>query len=229
VRSIPRIIPVLLILAVFRPAHAGERPRVAVLPFTAMAASGAECKKLRGHLAGLLNKLFDVRLIESKTTSKIVSRFCGKPEAWWDCLGNDESLFKLGKRLKAEVVVVGRLAAIGKRRVLKLRLADVPAGRVFAEVVNIPAGQENAVLTRFAHAHKKKFGGEPPPPPLPRPAPAAPAAPAATGQERAWYAKWEVWTIIGSVAAVAAGAVLFATMYPPGDDGGPWDFHRTLP
>jgi TolB-like protein len=226
-KSVFRIIPATLICAAtFGTAHAGERPRVAVLPFTAMAASEAECKKLRGRLAGLLKNLFDVRLIESKTTSKIVSRFCGKPEAWWDCLGKDESLFKLGKRLKAEVVVMGRLAAIGKRRVLKLRLADVPAGRVFAEVVNIPAGQENAVLTRFAHAHKKKFGGEPPPPPLPRPAPAVPAAP---GQERAWYEKWEVWTIIGSVAAVAAGAVLFATMYSPSDDGGPWDFHRTLP
>lgn len=198
---------------------------MAVLPFTAMAASEAECKQLRGHLTKLLINLFEVQLVDDRKTNKTVSRFCGKRPAWWDCLGKDESLFKLGKRLKAEVVVVGRLAAIGKRRVLKLRLADVPAGRVFAEVVNIPAGQENAVLSRFALAHKRKFGGEPPPPP-PKPALTVQAVPT---QERAWYEKWEVWTIIGSVAAVAAGAVLFATMYSPGDDGGPWDFHRTLP
>jgi hypothetical protein len=217
---------VLLILAVLGPAQAKERPRVAVLPFTAMAASGAECKQLRTHLANLLNNLFDIKLVEGQMTSKTVSRFCGKRTAWWDCLGKDESLFKLGARLKAEVVVVGRLAAIGKRRVLKLRLADVPAGRVFAEVVNIPAGQEEAVLSRFALAHKKQFGGEPPPPPPLKPALAVQTAPT---QERAWYEKWEVWTIIGSVAAVAAGAVLFATMYSPGDDGGSWDFHRTLP
>ena len=226
-RGVSRIIPAILICAaVVCTADAGEHPRVAVLPFTAMAASGAECKKLRGHLAELLNNLFDVQPIESKKTDKTVSRFCGKPEAWWDCLGRDENLFKLGKRLKAEVVVVGRLAAIGKRRVLRLRLADVPAGRVFAEVVNIPAGQEEAVLSRFALAHKKQFGGEPPPPPPPKPALAVQTAPT---QKRAWYEKWEVWTIIGSVAAVAAGVALFATMYSPGDDGGPWDAHRTLP
>jgi len=220
--------PVLLILAVLRPAHAGERPRVAVLPFTAMAVPGSECKKLRGHLTELLNNLFDVQLVEGQTTNRNVRRFCGKPAAWWDCLGKDESLFKLGARLKAEVVVVGRLAAIGKRRVLKLRLADVASGRVSAEVVNIPAGQEEAVLSRFVLLHKQWFGGRPPPPPQARPdqPPTAPAAQAATA---AWYQKWETWTIVGAGVLVAAGAVLLATMYSPDSASGPWDYYRTLP
>ena len=194
---------------------------MAVLPFTAMAASGADCKQLRIHLTSLLNNLFDVQLIDGKTTDKAVRHLCGKRSAWWDCLGKDENLFELGKRLKAKTVVVGKLAAIGKRRVLKLRLADVPVGRVSAEVVNIPAGQEEAVLSRFALAHKQWFGGEQPPPPPPF----QPAKP----QERAWYGKWEVWTIIGTGAAVVAGAVLFATMYSSDQAGGPWDYHRTLP
>ena len=220
-------VPLILVaaLAVFHPAHAKEpRPRVAVLPFTAMAASGADCKQLRIHLTGMLNNLFDVQLIEGKTTDKAVRRLCGKRSAWWDCLGKDENLFELGKRLKAKTVVVGKLAAIGKRRVLKLRLADVPAGRVVAEVVNVPAGQEEAVLSRFVLVHKEWFGGERPPPPQPR----TPIQPVAT-QERAWYGKWEVWTIIGTGAAVVAGAVLFATMYSSDEAGGPWDYHRTLP
>jgi len=211
--------PVLLILAALRPAQAKERPRVAVLPFTAMAASGAECKQLRNHLTNLLNNLFDVDLVEGQKTNKTVRRFCGKYPAWWDCLGKDENLFKLGASLKAEVVVVGRLAAIGKRRVLKLRLADVKAGRVSAEVVNIPAGQEEAVLSRFVLLHKQWFGGQPPPkaPPQPQPDPSA------------WYEKWETWTIVGAGLVVVAGAVLFATMYSPDQAGGPWDIHRTLP
>jgi hypothetical protein len=209
---------------VLHPAFAKERPRVAVLPFTAMAASGSECKQLRSHLTELLNNLFDVRLVESQTTNKTVRRFCGKPAAWWDCLGKDESLFKLGTRLKAEVVVVGRLAAIGKRRVLKLRLAEVASGRVSAEVVNIPAGQEEAVLSRFVLLHKQWFGGQPPPRPQPeQPGPAAQAAPAA------WYQKWETWVIVGTGLAVAAGAVLLATMYSPDSASGPWDYYRTLP
>lgn len=195
---------------------------MAVLPFTAMAASGAECKHLRDHLTGLLNNLFDVQLVDGQTTNKIVRRFCGKTRDWWDCLGKDENLFKLGARLKAEVVVVGRLAAIGKRRVLKLRLADVAAGRVSAEVVNIPAGQEEAVLSRFVLLHKQWFGGQPPPPPVQKPAPPE-LAPAA------WYQKWETWAIIGAGVVVAAGAVLLATMYSPGDTSGSWDLHRTLP
>ena len=213
---------VLLILAVVRPAQAGERPRVAVLPFTAMAASGAECKQLRGHLTELLNNLFDVLLVETKATNKTVRRFCGKTPAWWDCLGKDENLFKLGARLKAKVVVVGRLAAIGKRRVLKLRLAEVESGRVSAEVVNIPAGQEEAVLSRFVLLHKHWFGGRPPPPPKPEPAHPQPAP-------AAWYQKWETWTIVGAGVLVAAGAVLFATMYSPDETSGPWDYYRTLP
>jgi hypothetical protein len=214
----------LLILAVIRPAHAGERPRVAVLPFTAMAASGAECKKLRSHLTELLNNLFDVQLVEGQTTNKTVRRFCGKPAGWWDCLGKDDNLFKLGARLKAEVVVVGRLAAIGKRRVLKLRLADVTAGRVSAEVVNVPAGQEEAVLSRFVLLHKQWFGGQPPPkapPTLPDPSQPPP--------EAAWYQKWEAWVIVGAGVVVAAGAVLLATMYSPDGASGPWDYYRTLP
>jgi TolB-like protein len=209
-------------MAVPRPAHAKERPRVAVLPFTAMAASGAECKKLRGHLTELLNNLFEVELVEGQIANKTVRRFCGKTKAWWDCLGKDESLFKLGARLKAEVVVVGRLAAIGKRRVLKLRLADVASGRVSAEVVNIPAGQEEAVLSRFVLLHKEWFGGQPPPPPVQKPAQPE-LAPAA------WYQKWETWAIVGAGVVVAAGAVLLATMYSPEEASGPWDFHRTLP
>ena len=209
---------------VFFPAHAQEQPRVAVLPFTAMAASGAECKQLRGHLTEMLNNLFDVQMIEAQQTNKVVRRFCGKRPAWWDCLGKDENLFKLGARLNAKVVVVGRLAAIGKRRVLKLRLADVPAGRVSAEVVNIPAGQEEAVLSRFVLLHKQWFGGQRPPPPQPeQPEPARPQ-PAA-----AWYQKWETWAIVGAGVAVVAGAVLFATMYSPDEGGGPWDYYGTFP
>lgn len=210
-------------LAVFHPAHAKEpRPRVVVLPFTAMAASEADCRRLRSHLTGILNNLFEVQNVEARMTDKAVRRLCGKRPTWWDCLGKDENLFKLGKHLKAKTVVVGRLAAIGKRRVLKLRLADVPAGRVFAEVVNIPAGQEETVLSRFALAHKQRFGGDQPPAPKPpiQPAPA---------RERAWYGKWEVWTIIGAGVVVAAGAVLFATMYSPGDNGVPWDVYGKLP
>jgi len=213
---------VLLILAIAHPAHAGERPRVAVLPFTAMAASGAECKKLRGHLTELLNNLFDVELAEVPATNKTVKRFCGKPAAWWDCLGKDENLSRLGARLKAKVVVAGQLAAVGKRRVLKLRLAEVATGRVSAEVVNIPAGQEEAVLSRFVLLHKQWFGGQPPPSPQPEPAQPQPAP-------AAWYQKWETWAIVGAGVVVAAGAVLLATMYSPDDASGPWDFHRTLP
>jgi hypothetical protein len=186
-----------------------------------MAASGAECKQLRNHLTNLLTNLFDVELVEAQITNKTVKRFCGKYPAWWDCLGKDENLFKLGARLKAKVVVVGRLAAIGKRRVLKLRLADVTAGRVSAEVVNIPAGQEEAVLSRFVLLHKQWFGGQPPvatQPPQQEPVP-----------QPAWYQKWETWTIIGAGVVVAAGAVLFATMYSTDETSGPWDFYRTLP
>jgi TolB-like protein len=214
---------VLLILTVLRPAQAKEKPRVAVLPFTAMAASGAECKQLRNHLTNLLNNLFEVELVDGQATNKTVRRFCGKLPAWWDCLGKDENLFKLGARLKAEVVVVGRLAAIGKRRVLKLRLADVAAGRVSAEVVNIPAGQEEAVLSRFVLLHKQWFGGQPPKaPPQPQPEQPQPAP-------AAWYQKWETWTIVGAGVLVAAGAVLFATMYSPDEAPSPWDVYRTLP
>lgn len=220
-----RTIPAILICAAFCTARAGERPRVAVLPFTAMAASGAECKLLRNHLTNLLNNLFDVDLAEAQATNKTVKRFCGKPAAWWDCLGKDENLFKLGARLEAKVIVVGQLAAVGKRRVLKLRLADVATGRVSAEVVNIPAGQEEAVLSRFVLLHKQWFGGQPPPQPEPmQPQPArVQAAPAA------WYQKWETWAIVGAGVLVAVGAVLVATMYSPDDASGPWDFHRTLP
>jgi TolB-like protein len=210
-------------LAVNYPAHAKDpRPRVAVLPFTAMAAPPTYCTRLRNHLTEMLGNLFDARIVEQKTTDQAVRRLCGKPSAWWDCLGKDENLFELGRRLKAKTVVVGRLAAIGKRRVLKLRLADVPAGRVSAEVVNIPAGQEEAVLSRFVVLHKQWFGGQRPrkPPPEQQEPPT---------QERAWYQKWEVWTIIGTGVAVAAGAVLFATMYPPDETGEPWTYYRKLP
>jgi TolB-like protein len=211
-------------LAACPPAHAQERPRVAVLPFTAMAASGAECRQLRRHLTEMLKNLFEVQPVEVKTTDKTVHRLCGKRPAWWDCLGKDENLFVLGRRLKAKIVVVGRLAAIGKRRVLKLRLADVAAGRVSAEVVNIPAGQEEAVLSRFVLLHKQWFGGQPPPKAPPQPQPEQPQpAPAA------WYQKWETWTIVGAGVLVAAGAVLFATMYSPDEAPSPWDVYRTLP
>jgi TolB-like protein len=212
-------------LAACPPAHAQERPRVAVLPFTAMAASGAECRQLRRHLTEMLKNLFEVQPVEVKTTDKTVHRLCGKRPAWWDCLGKDENLFVLGRRLKAKIVVVGRLAAIGKRRVLKLRLADVPAGRVSAEVVNIPAGQEEAVLSRFVVLHKQLFGAQRPP----EPPPEQPERPEPPTRERAWYQKWELWTIIGTGLAVAAGAVLFATMYSPDQAGGNWDLYRTLP
>jgi hypothetical protein len=90
---------------------------------------------------------------------------------------------------------------------------------VSAEVVNIPAGQEEAVLSRFVLLHKQWFGGQPPPPP--------PAA--AQAVPTAWYQKWETWAIVGAGVAVVAGAVLLATMYSPDEAGGPWDFHRTLP
>lgn len=209
-------------LALCPPARAQEPPRVAVLPLTAMGASETECQQMRNHLINLLDNLFDIRLVEGRQTDQTVRRLCGRRPAWWDCLGKDESLFELGRRLKAETVVVGRLAAIGKRRVLKLRLADVPAGRVSAEVVNIPAGQEEAVLSRFVVLHKQWFGGQR----TPKPPPERSEPPA---QERAWYQKWELWTIIGTGVAVAAGAVLFATMYSPGESGGDWDLHRTLP
>ncbi len=198
---------------------------MAVLPFTAMAAPGAECRQLRKHLTEMLTNLFDVQPVAAKTVDKSVHRLCGKRPAWWDCLGKDENLFVLGRRLKAKTVVVGRLAAIGKRRVLKLRLADVPAGRVSAEVVNVPAGQEEAVLSRFVVLHQQWFGGQRPP----QPPPEQPEVPEPPTGERAWYQKWELWTIVGTGLAVAAGAVLFATMYSPDQAGGNWDLYRTLP
>jgi len=182
--------------------------RVAILPLSAMAVSQSTREKIQQKLTSALKSQFDVEIVSEADVNAVVHELCGKPSAWWDCLSREEHLFSIGNSLNARIVVAGRLAAIGEKRVLKVRMVDVQAGRVSAEVVSIPAGDEEEVLVNFLLLHDRLFPQR---------------------QPKAWYEKWEVWTIAGAGIALAAGAVAIGLAVSSNDSGSDWDIHRTLP
>jgi hypothetical protein len=187
---------------------AEKEKRVAILPLSAMAVSESIRGKIQQKLISALKSQFDVEIVSDKDVKAVVRRLCGKPSAWWECLSREEHLFSIGNSLNARIVVAGRLAAIGEKRVLKVRMVDVQAGRVSAEVVSIPAGNEEEVLVNFLMLHDRLFP---------------------KGQPKAWYEKWEVWAIAGAGIALVAGAVAIGLVVSSGNPGSDWDIHRTLP
>ena len=205
---------VIAFLAVMPPASsAGEKHgdfRIAVLPFFGVAVPDATCERLRERLVDILQKKFDVVIISKDEARAAVLEICGDPSAWWECLNQDEKLLAVGNQMGVKTVVAGRLAAVGERLALKIRVADVPAGRVSAEVVKTAVGDEDAILNKFLLLHERRF---------PR------------RETEPWYRKWEYWAVVGAGVALVAGAVALGIAYrsPDGNSDGNWDVHVSLP
>lgn len=216
---------VLLVAAVSGAELSRTRParepaeRVAVLPVSALAASASSCERIRRQLARILQEGFDLELVARDQTDLVVRHECGPPANWWDCLGQDHQLVAIGRKLRATKVVTARLAAMGDKRVLRLRVAEVDTGRMWAEVVDLPPdpGKEPTVLRRFLLLHERVF----PRHDRPEPAGAPPKA--------AWYKRWETWVLAGAGVALVAGAVTLGVVLGTNGADQPWDIRRSLP
>ena len=93
---------------------------------------------------------------------------------------------------------------------LMAKLLNVPTGRVSSQVIEMPKGEEETLLTRFLIINEKPMASEEKP-------------------DEAWYKKWETWVITGAGVAIIAGVVAFGLFYEPNDSSQDWDYHRTLP
>lgn len=181
--------------------------RVVVLPLSSLAADPTSTAKMRKQLSKVLEERFDVTCVENEEVDRAVKNLCGQPSEWWDCLGRDENLFQLGRRLKAGWVVAGNLAAMGETQALKFRTADVASNTVSTEIMNVRGGDQEDFLARFLLLHQHR---------LPRHQP----------QEH-WYQKWYVWTAAGAVlAAAVAGGLLWGLSTQAEEQ---WDFRRSFP
>jgi hypothetical protein len=165
-------------------------------------------KRLRNQLTEILSSKFDVEILPYNEVDVVVRKRCGSPKAWWDCLGKDEVLIQFGQTLEAQTVITGRLAAIGKKKILKLRVADIRTGRVSAEVIEIPAGEEEETLARFLLLHERR---------LP------------VRESEAWYTRWETWAIAGAGLVLVTGVVVLGAIYASDESEHRWDYRRTLP
>jgi len=182
--------------------------RVAVLPFPAMAVGPEATKGLRLRLAENIGDRFDIVVVPFTRANKAVTKQCGGPKNWWDCLAKDENLMAIGKHLQAQTVVTGRLAAMGKKSVLKLKLTEMATGRVSAEVLELPPGGEEEAIGRSLIFHERAFPGR---------------------EAKQWHQKWQSWSIVGAGVAVLAGAIVLGLTLSSPDGQRDYDFHRTLP
>jgi TolB-like protein len=196
--------------------HEDNSINVAVLPFASLGTSEKTISKVRSELSRALARKPGVVILPANSVDKAVARLCGKHVDWWECLGNNDNLFELGRRLKVKEVIFGQLASMGESLVLKLRVVDVYSNTVSTEIVNTKAGSEDIFSSVVLALHKRLF-----PDPTDSPAP----------ESIPLYKRWETWTITGvGVAAIVVGSILlFGLDAQSGGQETNWDIRRTLP
>ena len=187
------------------------KTKVAMLPLSSIGVSAEICQKLRQKLSEALGKNENSEVMNLDLVDFTVLEVCGQKQDVWDCLEKDDNLFLIGRKLSAKAVVAVKVAAMGQKLALKLRLADVSTSTVSTEIVSSQSGDEEAVVQSLASLmllHYRLSPKEPTP----------------------WYSRWQSWTLIGAgvvvAAGVAAGVVLVSQQ-----NGSPrdLDYHESLP
>lgn len=167
--------------------HIVVQIQVAVLPVVVTGAPAQTASELRGRLARQLTQQHRVKPLAEPRIDLELRRLCGGRSRWWDCLGSDEVLFRMGERLKVPVVLSARLAALGEEQVLRVKVAYLRSRSVSTQEINLGSGEALAVSIQV------------PRPPRPR-------------RPTPWHRRWYVWALIGAgVAGAAAGLAVGLT------------------
>ena len=123
--------------------------RVAVLPLVSVGVSASTCQKIRNGMIQVLQREYDIQIVNKQTVDSIVVKLCGPLSAWWKCLTTDDKLLLIGNQLKVRALVAGNIAAMGKNQVLKIKIADILKNIVYAEVVHMGRIKDGAFLSLF--------------------------------------------------------------------------------
>jgi hypothetical protein len=207
------IVGCLVLILTLSGARIDAKERVALLPITCFGADESICKQLTQKLYKSIPVRFSVELIEREKTEQAILRQCGDRTQWWQCFDLDQNLLVLGDQLQVKAVIVGKLAMVGETQRMQLKLADESNRTVSSAAVEMRQADESPVLLQLSLLLERVLAGTK----SEAPEPAKP-----------WYTHWEVWTIAGSVVALAAGGVVLGMMVS--DKGvNDWDRRLLLP
>lgn len=210
--------PILLLLSA--EAWAADEPavtRVAMLPLSSVGVPEELREALRQRLFKALSMNELSQIVPLDQVDFAVMEVCaGQPDHWvhldlWECLEKDDNLFLIGERLEAKAVVAVKVAAMGDRLGLKLRLADVSTKTVSTEIVNSKTEDEEAMAVSLTNLMLLHYRLSQPEPPL-------------------WYRRWQTWALVGAGALVATTVAVAVALQSRDSGGGSgFDFHGSLP
>jgi hypothetical protein len=162
--------------------------RTGLLPVERVNVSEAEGRRYRRHLVEVLRQRASIHLIHQKLVTDLLE---SQPKAK-ECGGQIDCLRRLGRRMRADKLLVLRIGLLGETVVLRLTAFDVSRGArqgTWQEVLR--RSDDEAV----ARAMERMVAGFVPRQPPPKP----------------WYSRWWVWTAAGAVIAGTVTAVVLAT------------------
>lgn len=197
--------------------------RVAVLPVLCLGISKPECNRIRSQLIKPLTDRGDLRLILPAKVEAAIRGLC--KDSRWECLEVEENLYQLCGRLRADTIESGKMVAMDKAQVLRLRMVDCKTRTVTWENIEMTRLDPDAIKTRSLALYDRMFPvpQAPPQAPLPPlPASTVPEQPA----EPAWYQKWQNWVFSGTVLAVMLGGLVLGLQ---GGQESTWDIHLSIP
>ncbi len=216
---------IVLSLACLGQAQASDPPRrVAVLPVLCLGIPKAECTEIRNQLSKILDERSSIRMLKPARIEAAISRLCGPPASRWECLEIEDNLYKLCGRLKVDTIEFGKIVAMDKAQVLRLRLVDCSTRTVTWENIEMTRLDLELVKTRSLSLYDRMF---PAPQPEPVSAPARlPADPVSQAESPAWYQKWQTWVFSGTLVAIMVGGLVLGLQSRQDSE---WDFHLSIP
>lgn len=162
--------------------------RTGLLPMERVNISEVEGRRYRLHLVEVLRQRSSIHLIHQNLVADLLESD-PKPT---ECGNQIDCLRRIGRRLRADKLLVLRIGRLGETVVLRLTAFDVQRGA--------RQGTWQEVLRRsddetVAQAMERMVAGFSPRPPPSRP----------------WYSRWWVWTAVGVVIAGSVTAAVLAT------------------
>jgi len=180
-----------------------------VLPLVCVGSSDQRCAEIRQMMVRALSDESELRMVADELVDQAVRKVCGPASAWWSCFGQDSMLFELGKRLRANIVVAGKVAGMGNTQVLRVQMANCATQTVATEFVEAQGDTDKVFLARFLLLHQRLH-------PQPQ-------------EVKAWYQRWESWTIAGAMVALITTGLVIGLSNGDGGPGTNWEHTLTLP
>ena len=96
-----------------RVAAAQRKGRVAVLPIAAAATPAAECRRWQDALEKSIPAQLRMTVLGGDAVEHELKKHCGARSRWWSCYDDDQALVALGRSTGVDLVIAGKLAAMG--------------------------------------------------------------------------------------------------------------------